>query len=210
MYILHIWKILRKCSFLVLQHLSEDKSQATRPVVTDQDEPHGQVITNLLSDNPSRNHITASCSKRRCRAERINRNLSRDPRWTAPSAANTATRADSPTPSSSNSKKSLSEQRQIFWPSNQEQAPRRHVCSKEKHIGKLSSLVYCSYPPNRLVYSQGELKKKELAATRPSNGDILAMMFIFFIYEARPDKWTSFFYIRKSSFDYRYVNYQQR
>ena len=154
------------------------QGQPTHSRVRDQDEPHVQAITNLLSDNPSRNHITASCSKRRRRLDKTNRNLSRDPRWTAPSATNTATRADSPpTPSSSNSKKSLSEQRQIFWPNNPEQAPRRHVCSKKKHIGKLSSLVYCSYPPNRLVYSQGELKKKELAADRPSNGDILAMMF---------------------------------
>ena len=150
------------------------QSQATRPVVSHHDEPNVQVITNLLSDNPSRN-ITASCSKRRRSAERINRNLSRDPQWTAHSAANTTTRTDSP--SSSNSSKGLSAQRQIFWPNTPEQTPRRHVCSKKKHIGKLSSLVYCSYPPNRLVYSQGESKRKEPAANRPSNGDILAMMF---------------------------------
>lgn len=163
--------------FLFAAHYRR-QGQATSSIFNDLDEHQEQVITNTLSENPSRNHITTSSSKKRRRAERLNRNLSRDPRWNVHTAAKSARRPDPPTrPLRLSSKKTLSEQRQIFWPNNPVPMPRRHVCSKKKHIGKLSSLVYCSYPPNRPINSQEQAKKKELATDRPSNGDILSMMF---------------------------------
>lgn len=144
------------------------QGQATSSIVNDLDEHTEQVITNIFSENPSRNNITASCSKKRRRAERLNRKLSRDPRWNVHTAAKTTRRPDPPTrPLRLNSKKTLSEQRQIFWPNNPGPVSRRHMCSKKKHIGKLSSLVYYSFPPNRPINVQEQVKKKELETDRP-------------------------------------------
>ena len=156
--------------------------------VGSQEEPCQQVdeeilITNHVSDNPSRHHIPKSAQKKRPsqNADRYNKTLSRDPRWVAHISAakprREAAPARLPIP-----RKRISEQRQIFWPNGAITKPPRRRCSaKKKHIGQMSSLVYCSYPPSNPVVAGSQVENITVQETRSNtvvtNGDVLSMMF---------------------------------
>ena len=138
------------------------------------------LITNHVADNPSRNHIPKSSQRKRPsqKANRFNKMLSRDPRWVAHISAAKPRREAAP--ARLPIRKRISEQRQIFWPNGAiTKPPRRRYSAKKKHIGQMSSLVYCSYPPNNAATDRE--KRIDIPETRSNtvviNGDILSTVF---------------------------------
>ena len=140
------------------------------------------LITNHVSDNPSRHHIPKSSQKKRSsqKVNKFNKMLARDPRWVAHISAAKPRREAAPARLPIQRKR-ISEQRQIFWPNGAITKPPRRRCSaKKKHIGQMSSLVYCSYPPDNNAATK-RLEKTNIPETKSNtvvtNGDILSTVF---------------------------------
>ena len=163
----------------VKDNLHEPSPSRTH-VDTHQQEDEEILITNHVADNPSRNHIPKSSQRKRPsqKAYRFNKMLSRDPRWVAHISAAKPRREAAP--ARLPIRKRISEQRQIFWPNGAiTKPPRRRYSAKKKHIGQMSSLVYCSYPPNNAATDRE--KRIDIPETRSNtvviNGDILSTVF---------------------------------